>query len=99
IIDDFIRQAIADGCDTVLNLGAGLDTRPYRLELPQSLRWIEVDFAGTIDFKNECLAGEAPRCRLERRAVDLGAAAARRALFDDVAASSHKVFVLTEGVV
>ena len=45
IIDDFIREAIAGGCDTVLNLGAGLDTRPYRLELPASLRWIEVDFA------------------------------------------------------
>jgi len=99
IIDDFIRQAIADGCDAVLNLGAGLDTRPYRLELPPSLRWIEVDFAGTIDFKNERLAGETPRCRLERRAVDLGDAAARRALLADVNASAQKVLVLTEGVV
>src|SRR5262249_52296461 len=44
IIDDFIRAAIADGCDAVLNLGAGLDTRPYRMDLPPSLRWIEVDF-------------------------------------------------------
>jgi methyltransferase (TIGR00027 family) len=99
IIDDFIRQAIADGCDAVLNLGAGLDTRPYRLELPPSLRWIEVDFAGTIDFKNERLAGETPRCRLERRAVDLGDAVARRALLADVNASAQKVLVLTEGVV
>ena len=39
IIDDLIREAIGRGCDTVLNLGAGLDTRPYRLELPSSLRW------------------------------------------------------------
>src|SRR5262245_61052111 len=29
MIDDFIRFAIAQGVDTVLNLGAGLDTRPY----------------------------------------------------------------------
>jgi methyltransferase (TIGR00027 family) len=99
IIDDFIREAIAAGCDTILNLGAGLDTRPYRLELPASLRWIEVDFASTIDFKNERLAGETPRCRLERRAVDLGDAAARRALLDDVDAGSRNVLVLTEGVV
>jgi methyltransferase (TIGR00027 family) len=99
IIDDFIREAIAGGCDAVLNLGAGLDTRPYRLELPPSLRWIEVDFAPTIDFKNERLAGETPRCRLERRAVDLGDAAARRALLADVNASAEKVLVLTEGVV
>ncbi|HEY2735905.1 MAG TPA: SAM-dependent methyltransferase [Polyangiales bacterium] len=99
IIDDYIREAIAAGCDTVLNLGAGLDTRPYRLELPPTLRWIEVDFAATIDFKNERLAGETPRCRLERRAVDLGDATARRALLDDVDGSRAKVIVLTEGVV
>ena len=41
IIDDFIREAIAQGADTILNLGAGLDTRPYRMELPASLAWIE----------------------------------------------------------
>jgi len=99
IIDDFIREAVAGGCDTILNLGAGLDTRPYRLDLPSSLRWIEVDFAATVDFKNERLAGETPRCRLERRAVDLADSTARRALLADVDASSEKVLVLTEGVV
>jgi methyltransferase (TIGR00027 family) len=99
IIDGFICEAIAAGCDTVLNLGAGLDTRPYRLELPPALRWIEVDFAPTIDFKNAELRDEKPHCRLERRAVDLGDAAARRALLDDVAATAENVLVLTEGVV
>jgi methyltransferase (TIGR00027 family) len=34
VIDDYIRWAIAQGVDTTLNLGAGLDTRPYRLDLP-----------------------------------------------------------------
>ena len=34
IIDDAILEAIANGCDRVLNLAAGLDTRPYRLDLP-----------------------------------------------------------------
>lgn len=82
-----------------MNLGAGLDTRPYRLALPPTLRWIEVDFAATIDFKNERLAGETPRCRLERRAVDLRDATMRAALLDDVDASCAKVLVLTEGVV
>jgi Leucine carboxyl methyltransferase len=33
IIDDFIATALQDGVDTVLNLGAGLDTRPYRMPL------------------------------------------------------------------
>jgi methyltransferase (TIGR00027 family) len=99
IIDDYILEAIAAGCDTVLNLGAGLDTRPYRLALPPTLRWIEVDFAATIDFKNERLAGETPRCRLERRAVDLSNATTRAALLDDIDASCARVLVLTEGVV
>src|SRR4051812_17977796 len=94
IIDDLIHEAIAAGCDTILNLGAGLDTRPYRLELPRSRRWIEVDFAATIDFKNQRLAGETPRCQLERRAVDLADPVARRALLADVNASAQKVFVL-----
>lgn len=99
IIDDYVRAAIADGCDTVVNLGAGLDTRPYRMELPPSLRWIEVDFASTIDFKEQRLAGETPRCQLSRVRLDLSDAAARRALFDEVQARAGKVFVLTEGVV
>src|SRR6266704_1678162 len=34
IIDEFIAFAINGGVDTVFNLGAGLDTRPYRLSLP-----------------------------------------------------------------
>ena len=38
IIDDLINQAISQGVDTVLNLGAGLDTRPYRMQLPKTLR-------------------------------------------------------------
>jgi O-methyltransferase involved in polyketide biosynthesis len=29
IIDDVIARSIADGCDRVLNLAAGLDTRPW----------------------------------------------------------------------
>jgi methyltransferase (TIGR00027 family) len=99
IIDAYLGEAIAAGCDTVLNLGAGLDTRPYRLALPPSLRWIEVDFPATIDFKNERLTGETPRCQLERRAVDLGDDAARRALLAEVNARAGKVLVLTEGVV
>jgi len=99
IIDDFVAQAIADGCDLVVNLGAGLDTRPYRLALPAELTWIEVDFADTIAFKEARLAGEKARCRLERAAVDLSDTAARRALLDGIAARAKKALVITEGVV
>src|SRR5271165_4266598 len=42
-IDRLINEALQIGVDTVLNLGAGLDTRPYRMDLPSHLRWIEID--------------------------------------------------------
>jgi methyltransferase (TIGR00027 family) len=98
IIDDYIRQAIGAGVDTILNLGAGLDTRPYRIDLPSSLRWFEVDFPHMIELKETRLAGEKPSCRLERIKLDLTDRALRRKLFSDVSARSRKMLVLTEGV-
>ena len=98
-IDRLIAQALALGVDTVLNLGAGLDTRPYRMQLPAALRWIEVDFASMIQYKEEHLAGEVPVCRLERMAIDLSDGAARRLLFQRIGAESGHVLVITEGVI
>jgi methyltransferase (TIGR00027 family) len=99
LIDGYIDEAIAAGTDTVLNLGAGLDTRPYRMALPPALRWIEVDHPHVIAYKNGTLQAEAPRCRLERVPLDLADHAARLRLFAEVAATSRRVLVLTEGVV
>ena len=99
IIDELIAGAIAQGVDTVVNLGAGLDTRPYRMTLPASLHWIEVDHPHLIDFKEAQLADEAPRCRLERVRLDLSDLPARRALFARIQAEASQVLVLTEGVV
>ncbi len=98
IIDDFIHNAIAEGVDRVLNLGAGLDARPYRMELPASLRWIEVDYPHVIDLKESRLSGETPGCRLERVRLDLANVEARRSFLDEVAAESKKTLVLTEAV-
>lgn len=99
IIDDFIRWAIGDGVDAVLNLGAGLDTRPYRMELPESLLWIEADYARLIDYKKERLAAESPRCRLERAKIDLLDVSARRKMLASVDERATKMVVLTEGVI
>jgi methyltransferase (TIGR00027 family) len=99
IIDAYLKELIADGADTVLNLGAGLDTRPYRLDLPSSLRWIEVDHPNIIDLKTERLRDEKPRCVLERVSLDLADRSSRLKLFDQVAASSRTTVILTEGVI
>jgi methyltransferase (TIGR00027 family) len=99
ILDDLVMKSIAEGCDCVLNLAAGLDARPYRLALPESLSWIEVDFPAMIEEKERALANDKPRCPLRREKVDLSDKTARDALFDDVAKSAKNVLVITEGLV
>jgi methyltransferase (TIGR00027 family) len=99
IIDDFIQTAVALGADTVLNLGAGLDTRPYRMALPSNLRWIEVDYPPVVELKESQLASEHSRCVLERVKMDLADLPSRRTLFAEVDGRSRFVVVLTEGVI
>ena len=99
VIDRLIATAIAEGVDTILNLGAGLDTRPYRMDLPHSLRWIEADFPHLIEWKEAKLAGETARCRLQRIGLDLADDAQREKFLAEIAASSQKTLVLTEGVI
>jgi methyltransferase (TIGR00027 family) len=99
LIDDYIQKSIAEGIDTIVNLGAGLDTRPYRMDLPSGLEWIEVDFPHVIEFKEERLKGEVPRCRLTRLRADLTNEKDRREVFAAMAPRSKTTLVLTEGVV
>ena len=98
IIDDAIAEAIADGCDRVLNLAAGLDTRPYRLNLPSDLHWIEADLPDLLAEKTALLADQSPRCHLTRSAVDLADPAAREAFLDTALQGATKALVLTEGL-
>lgn len=99
VLDELILKAVEeDGYDTVLNLAAGLDTRPYRLALPAALRWVEADLPAMIEYKREALKDAKCFCRLERHAVDLADGAARRALFTKVGAAANKVLVITEGL-
>jgi methyltransferase (TIGR00027 family) len=99
IIDDLIREAVAGGADLVLNLGAGLDTRPYRMQLPSNLYWVEADCAKIIGLKDSCLSGEKPVCKLERVSCDLADARARQALLASASEKGKNALVLTEGVI
>ena len=100
VMDELIMRAVErDGVHTVVNLAAGLDTRPYRLPLPAGLRWIEVDFADLLEYKKEQLAGEQARCQLERVAVDLTDGEKRRDLFADaVSGGGGGTLVIAEGL-
>jgi O-methyltransferase involved in polyketide biosynthesis len=92
-------DSVAQGCDCVLNLAAGFDTRPYRLALPRSLTWVEADLPALIDEKQHLLAGETPACTLIREAVDLADSAARAGFLKRAAATARNALVITEGLV
>lgn len=98
VIDQMILSLIDKGTDAILNLGAGLDTRPYRLGLPSQLKWIEVDQPSIIEFKTETLKGYKPNCRLEHVDLDLSDTAKRRTFFDRINVENQNVAVITEGV-
>jgi methyltransferase (TIGR00027 family) len=99
VIDDMALAAIREGCDRVISLAAGLDARPYRLELPASLPWIEADLPDMIFEKNAALAHADPRCALRRVAVDLADPIARAAFLDEALRGAERALVLTEGLV
>ncbi len=96
-IDELLLEALAGtGVKTVVCFGAGLDTRPWRLDLPPEVRWIEVDFAAMLDYKETLMEEERPRCRRERLTADLNNSAERRAVYRAV--GSAPTLMITEGL-
>jgi len=99
LVDQVIERELLRGTDMVINLAAGLDARPYRMRLPASLRWVEVDLPETLNYKQEVLASAGtPNCTVERLAVDLRDNAGRRTLFQRLGSEAKRVVVLSEGL-
>jgi methyltransferase (TIGR00027 family) len=99
IYDELLTQTIEqEQIDTVINLAASFDTRPYRLSLPASLRWIEADLPATIAYKCEKLATARAACQLAHYPLDVTDATARQAFLAEVCSQAQKVLVLTEGL-
>ena len=71
--DDFLLAATAAGCRQVVLLGAGLDTRAFRLDWPPGTGLWEVDLPPVGRFKDEVLAirDAKPRCDRVFVAADL----------------------------
>ena len=99
VIDGLLQDALADGVDTILNLGAGLDARPFRMKLPRELTWIDVDYPDVVAFTAERLASARAQCTHEQVGLDLADLQARRALLTKVGAQAKRLLVLTEGLV
>jgi methyltransferase (TIGR00027 family) len=96
-VDELLLETLASiPIATVLSVGCGLDTRPWRLELSPGLRWVEIDFADMLDYKDAHMAAETPRCRRERVTADLNDAEQRRAIY--AAAGPEPALMITEGL-
>lgn len=96
--DQLINQQVQQGIDMVINLAAGLDARPYRMQLPASLKWVEVDLPEILSYKEAILRDEKPVCSLESIRLDLSNIAARRDLFAELGRRSQKALIITEGL-
>jgi len=84
-LDDLLASAWAEGAGRqVVILGAGLDTRAFRLPWPADGRCFEVDLAPVLAFKAEVLAdgGARPACDRVAIAADLLAGDWPRLLLD-----------------
>lgn len=99
VFDELIMHTIAsDEIDTVVNLAAGLDARAWRLKLPPTLRWVDVDLPDILAYKQGIIGDAKPVCRYEAIAADLTDAAKRYALFTQLGTSSRRALVVTEGL-
>lgn len=60
--DDALLAATTSGIRQVVLLGAGLDTRAFRLQLPRGLSVYEIDQAGVLTYKADVLARNHKPC-------------------------------------
>jgi methyltransferase (TIGR00027 family) len=72
-LDDLVLSASAGPCRQIVILGAGLDSRAFRLAWPKGTRLWELDLADVIEFKEGVIRahGWQPRCERITVPIDL----------------------------
>jgi methyltransferase (TIGR00027 family) len=94
IIDDLLRQDLSAHPDlTIVTIGTGFDSRPYRID---GGRWVELDEPQVIHYKNECLPASDCDNELERIAIDFSSESLEEKL--GPFAGRNPVVVVIEGV-
>ncbi len=99
-IDDKTREALRMGCEVVVILGAGLDTRAYRLPELAGVPVFEVDLPENITFKRErveAVLGQVP-ANVHLVPVDFEAQDFVRVLAEHGCALRRRTFFVWEGV-
>jgi len=95
IILDVVRR---HDIDMVLNLAAGLDARPWRLKLPASLRWVDVDLPAMLEYKASHMRNVPPVCQYAAVPANLVDAGERAAVFGRLGSEATEALVVTEGL-
>lgn len=97
LVDRFVQVQVRRGAGPVVNLGAGLDTRPYRLPLPASLFWVDLDLPSVMRHRRRRLGEIEPRCRYEAVSLDLANRLARQPVLGRLGRSG-RALAITEGL-
>jgi len=99
--DDFVKKSIGDGIEQLVILGAGYDTRAYRIDgLKENVKVFEVDHPGTQGVKIEKikeLFGSIP-AHVEYVSVDFEIESLNQKLLNSGYDSSKKTLFLMEGL-
>jgi len=99
VFDEIILDAVQRRqADLVVNLAAGLDARPWRLPLPPSLHWVDVDLPAILNHKTDMLRDETPKCIYEAVTLDLREVQKRQTLFARLGTGSKRALVIAEGL-
>lgn len=99
-VDDQLLSAVDEGIDAVVILGAGFDTRAYRLPEMATVPVCEVDLPGNVARKaaavRRCFGGVPPHVRL--LAVDFESDSLAEALTREGFGPDKRIFYIWEGV-
>jgi len=72
-LDDWSREFLASHPDaSVLQLGCGLDSRAFRLDVPETVRWYDLDYPDVIELRRRVYPERAGYRLLASSATDPG---------------------------
>jgi len=99
-IDDAVRSGVQEGIDSVVILGAGLDTRAYRLPELAGAEVREIDLPEVLSFKRHKLSriGRSPLANVRDIPSDLNCRSREQALCADGFQKQRRSLFIWEGV-
>jgi methyltransferase (TIGR00027 family) len=69
VFDEYLTSAAGGGCRQVVIVGAGLDSRAFRMSWPPGTRLVEIDHPQTFEFKERVIVAVQPRAACQRIVV------------------------------